>query len=366
MTRGASSPELRLAQPADLPQIALFLIPLGGELFAERFPGQTAEDFYRWKYFGNPAGDAIVAIATAGNESSVVSVVAATPKRIWLSGKIVLGYELGDFLTNENYRKKGLFSQLIELVCREAAARGSVMVYVRPNDVSFPILTSKLAFHEPMRIDARRFVIPSYTVSRKTGIPAKLLRLSGMDWLAQSYYIPKAHGSSVTVLPVERFGKDIDQLWQSASAGYDFALVRDSEYLNWRFAVCPTPYKLWLAHRNSQAVGFVVTSADRATPTAAVVDLFAESGDAEAIRALLAASMGELLKSGAQLISTWTLQSASPGPAQSAAAAVTQRAFPLRRKQPLHLAFRILAQPEITLPQTKQKWHFTLGDSDGA
>lgn len=360
MTRGILSPEVRLAARTDLAQIAPFLIPLGGESFGERFPDGTAEDFYRWKYFGNPLGDAIVGIATAGG--SVVSVVAATPKRIWLSGKAVLGYELGDFLTDGNYRKMGLFSELIELVCREAGARGSALVYVRPNDVSFPILAEKLAFHEAQRIDARRFVIPSHTLSRKTGIPASLLRLSGMDWLFKNRCIPRSPGGAVTVVPVKRFGEEADQLWQRASAGYDFALVRDSSYLNWRFSDCPTPYKMWLALRNGQAVGLLVTSADRTTPTAAIVDLFTESNDTEAARALLATGMGILLHSGVQLISTWTLQ----GSTQSAADELLQRAFPFRRKQHLHLVFKVLLPQEITLPMASQEWHFTLGDSDGA
>jgi hypothetical protein len=360
MTRATLSPDVRLAEPTDLAQIALFLIPLGGELFGERFPDGTPEDFYRWKYFGNPRGDAIVGIATAGG--SVVSVVAATPKRIWLSGKAVLAYELGDFLTDGNYRKMGLFSQLIELVSREAVARGSSVVYVRPNDVSFPMLAGKLSFREAQRMDARRFVIPSHTLARKTGIPVSLLRLSGMDWLLKSRCLPRSPGGAVTVVPVERFREETDQLWQRASAGYDFALVRDSTYLNWRFSDCPTPYKIWQARRNGQTVGFLVTSADRTTPTAAIVDLFTESSDVEAVRALLATGMGRLLSGGVQLISTWTLQ----GSAQSAAHDLLQRAFPLRRKQHLHLVFRVLLPHEITLPLPSQKWHFTLGDSDGA
>jgi hypothetical protein len=360
MMQGTLSAELRLAESADLARIAPFLIPLGGESFGERFPDGTVEDFYRWKYFGSPLGHAIVGIATAGG--SVVSVVAATPKRIWLSGKAVLAYELGDFLTDGNYRKMGLFSQLIELVCREAALRDSALVYVRPNDVSFPILT-KLSFHEAQHIDARQFVIPSHTVSRKTGIPASLLRLSGMDWLLKNRCIPRTTGSTVTVVAVKRFGEETDQLWERASASYDFALVRDSSYLNWRFSDCPTPYKMWLARRNGQAVGFLVTSADQTAPTAAVVDLFTESSDMEAARALLATAMGSLLKSGAQLISTWTLQRS----AQSAAHELLQRALPFRRRQHhLHLAFRILLPQEITLPLPSQKWQFTLGDSDGA
>jgi GNAT superfamily N-acetyltransferase len=363
MTRATLSQEMRLAGPTDLARIAEFLIPLGGKSFGERFPDGTAQDFYRWKYFGNPLGDAIVGIATAAD--SVVSVVAATPKRIWLSGKTVLAYELGDFLTDKDYRGMGLFSQLIELVCREAGARGSSLVYVRPNDVSFPILAGKLSFHEAQRIDARRFVLPSHTLSRKTGIPAGLLRLSALDWLLKRRCIPRSRRGAVTVVPVERFGEETDQLWQTASAGYDFALMRDSSYLNWRFSDCPTPYKIWLAFRNGQAVGFLVTSASRTVPTAAMVDLFTESSDGEAVRALLATGMGSLLNSGVRLISTWTLQGSAGVSALPAARALLQRAFPFRYTQHLHLAIRVLLPQEITLPLASQKWHFTRGDSDG-
>jgi len=357
-----------LAEEKDLAQIAPFLIPLGGELFGERFPGATAQDFYRWKYFGNPLGNAIVGIAMAGG--SVVSVVAATPKRIWISGKTVLGYELGDFLTDENYRKKGLFSQLIDLVCREAGTRGAALAYVRPNDVSFPILVSKLSFHEAQRINARRFIIPSYMLSRKTGIPASLLRLSGMDWLIKRRNILRTPHGAIAVVPIKRFGEETDLLWQRAAAGYDFALVRDSSYLNWRFADCPTPYKMWLAIRNTQAVGLLVTSADRTTPTGAVVDLFSERSDLETVRALLATGVDDLLKNGAQLVSTWTLRlspsDSATRSAPSPANKLLQRAFPIRRRQHLHLAFKVLLPKEVTLPGPSQRWHFTLGDSDGA
>jgi GNAT superfamily N-acetyltransferase len=357
--RSAGKPDLRLAEPSELAQIAAFLLPLGGEFFGERFPDGTVEDFYRWKYFGNLLGNAIVGIATAGN--SVVSVVAATPKRVWLLGKTVLAYELGDFLTDGNYRKMGLFSQLIELVCSQAAVRGASLVYVRPNDVSFPILTGKLSFHEVQRIDARKFLIPSHTLSRKTGIPASLLGRSGIDWFLKNLCIPKSSGSTVTVAAVERF-EQAGEFWERTSTGYNFSLVRDSNYLNWRFCDGPTPYRRWLALRDGKMAGFLITSADRSGRTAAVVDLFTESGDKEAVRALLATGLSSLLASGAQLIRTWVLQ----GPAQSAAQEGLRRAFPFRRKNHLHLAFRVLRADEIPLPLPAQKWHFTLGDSDGA
>jgi hypothetical protein len=359
MESTAATPEIRLAQSADLPQIASFLIPLGGEFFAERFPGKTSLDFYRWKYFSNPQGAAIIGIATAND--TVVSVVAATPKRIWISGKTILAYELGDFLTDENYRKMGLFSQLIGMLCRETAASGAALVYVRPNDVSFPILVSKLSFHEAQKIDARNFVLPSWALSRKTKIPGTLFRASGMDWWFQKKFAGHSPTESTQVQKIDRFDESIDHLWQKAAAGYDFALVRDSSYLNWRYADCPTPYKIWLGRRENRAVGFLVT-VDRSALNAAIVDIFTENGDTETARVLLSAAGKNLLDNGMKLITTWTLQ----GPINSAADQLLREALPRRRKNHLHLAIRELNPQNVTLLQSSQKWHFTLGDSDGA
>jgi GNAT superfamily N-acetyltransferase len=355
-----STAELRLAGVRDLDQIADFLLPLGGPSFAERFPDGTVQDFYRWKYFGNPLGDAIVAIATAGD--AVVSVVAASPKRLWLSGTAVVAYELGDFLTADSYRGQGLFSRLIELACHEADVRGARLVYVRPNDVAFPILAGKLSFFEARRMDASRYVVPSYLLSSKTRITPSFFRAIGADELLRAFCIPRFRDDTVNVVSIERFGDDADQLWSKAAEGYAFAVVRDSRYLNWRFADCPTPYKMWRALRGGATAGFIVISKNRHNTVGRVIDLFTEKNDMEAARALLATGMGNLLESGIREVSTWTLQ----GDAGSAAHALLRRAFPFRRKKHLHLAFRILAGKEVSLPLTSQNWHFTVGDSDGA
>ena len=355
----AGAPELRLAEPKDLDAVAEFLVPLGGTSFAERFPGATPRVFYSWKYFANPLGHAIVAIATS--KDSVVSVVAASPKRIWLEGKIVLAYELGDFLTRDDYRKQGLFSRLIELACQEAVNRGAHLVYVRPNDVAFPILTSKLSFIEAQRMDARRYIAPSEILSRKTRISPSLVRRTGIDVLFKTLCVPRS-GKNVRVIAAERFGDEADQLWAKASRDYTFAVVRDKNYLNWRFVDCPTPYKIWRAMRNGDTAGFLVASVNRQNTVGAIVDVFTENNDTDAARALLATSMADLLDRGVGAVSTWTLR----GTADSAPHRLLRRTFPFRRSRHLHLAFRILAPHEVSLPLTSPKWHFTLGDSDGA
>jgi GNAT superfamily N-acetyltransferase len=287
MTLVRFTPVVRLAEPADLAQIAQFLIPLGSELFGDASANEPPQDIYRrWKYFRNPSGDAIVGIATANG--AVVSTVVATPKKVLMSGKEIVAYELGDFLTDPGYRKMGLFSQLIELVCREVESRGASLVYVRPNEMSFPILTGKLSFHDGLQMDARRFALPSHILSRTMHIPARAIRLSGIDTVLKLGCVPRHQETAVTVVPARHFDEDIDRLWQRASAGYDFALVRDSNYLNWRFADCPTAYRIWLALRDGQSVGFLVARVDRVAPLATLVDLFAESHDSETVHLTIA------------------------------------------------------------------------------
>lgn len=351
--------ELSLATPGDLGAIAEFLLPLGGPSFGDRFPGATPQEFYCWKYFKNPLGDAIVAIATAGD--SVVSVVAAVPKHIWVAGRTVTAYELGDFLTREDYRKQGLFSRSIELVCSEAGKHGAQLVYVRPNDISFPILANHLSFLEAQRVVSRRYRVPSHALWRKARVPTSISRTTGIDVFFRRFCLPQFRENNVRVVRVERFGDETDDFWRVASQGYEFAIVRDKAYLNWRFADCPTPYKIWQAMRNGQTAGFLVASVNGDKTMGSIIDFFTDRNDVEAARALLSTSMSNLLNAGVGTISTWALQ----GSAHSAPQALLKRSFPFRNKKHLHLAFRMLAAAEVSLPSTPLKWHFTLGDSDG-
>src|SRR4030095_4936610 len=128
------------------------------------FPGATVADFCRWKYFANPMGDAAVGIAESGGR--VVSLVAATPKLIQIGSEILTAFELGDFITAMDFRKRGLFSELINLTCNEAMQRKAAFAYVRPNSVSFPILAKNLSFLEVGQINVREYFVPRRLMHR--------------------------------------------------------------------------------------------------------------------------------------------------------------------------------------------------------
>ena len=346
--------DILLASKEDLAEIGEFLVDLGGPLFDERFPGATRERFYRWKYYENPAGSAVVAVARARDGNSrIVSLAAAAPKRLQCNGETLLVYELGDFLTSPDHRKQGLFSHLIELLCEETARLGAAMVYVRPNENSFPILIKHLGFEEPRQFASRRYVVPSGVLARRTGLSAGLWQSVGVDWIMQR----AALGGNRNV-PVERRENfhGADALWQSAGAAYRFSLVSDQAYFNWRYAACPTPYRIFRAPN-----GWAVTFANRAEPVGYIAELFAAPEDRETADALLGACIPDLVDSGCKSIYTWTLESSASSASHEALTKVCR----FRDPEPLHFAVRCLAPGWTAARLPESGWYLSLGGFDG-
>ena len=347
---------VRLAGAQDLSGITQLLPELGGAEYGERFPGQTCADFIRWKYFANPAGEASVGVALDGER--VVSVAAGTPKHVWLDGETVLAFELGDFITAADHRGRGLFSALINLVCNTAQERGAAFAYVRPNDVSFPILASRLAFREPGKIESRRYVALSGAVQRKIGIPAALLRGIGIDTLFRIMTIPR-QSATIQVESIDRFGAAADELWARTREHYRFSLVRDSKYLNWRYVECTTPYRRWTVCRQKQQAGYLVAFVAEAQPIATIIDLFTHPQDEEAAATLLHVALEDMLRAGAQAVYTWTPQTGGA----AAADRLLKRTCRFIHQQ-LHFAMRPLGEhgPQ-DLPTSA--WQLAAGDFDG-
>lgn len=346
----------RFATRHDLAAVARFLPGLGGPLFSERFPGRTLTDFLDWKYFKNPLGDAVVGIATDGGQ--VVGLVAAIPKNLYLDHESIAVYELGDFLTDDRYRGRGIFSRLIERVCADLASRKAALAYVRPNENSFPILVRHCDFTEARQIDGCRFVFPSDVLARKLSPSAAVLGRLGLDWAALRWALAPAP-ASVEVRRIDRFGRSHDRLWEAGSRGYRLAIDRRSEYLNWRYADSPSPFLLWDARRNGETTGYLAALISPSSRTGHIADLFTRPDDDAACAALLATCFRSLREQGVRSIYCWRPR----GDDVSAAGRALARACPLSNGRPLHFAVRILDSRFGGLPPSP--WQLSMGDFDG-
>lgn len=353
-----SSVRLQFAGVEELESIGRLLPDLAGPFFAERFPGKNVAEFLHWKYFTNPLGDAAVAVAMDG--ARVVSVVAAVPKQVRVGSEVRIAFELGDFITASDFRKRGLFSSLIEMTSAEAAKRGAAFVYVRPNPISFRLLSPGLKFIEAQKLDLRRYSVPSGVIHRKTGIPDSVLRGLGVNLIAEKLALPPLD-TDVAIEPVTRFECDTDEFWASVEQKYSFTLKKDSSYLNWRYVDCPTPFVMWIARRNGRVAGYLVAFLSQGEAVGYVADLFTDPEDDGAAGTLMRTAMDKLLAKGAQTVYTWAPQSGG----ESASTRLLQRTCKWITPPHLHVAMRFVDEKMDAVKLPDGGWHLAMGDFDG-
>jgi hypothetical protein len=115
-----------------------------------------------------------------------------------------------------------------------------------------------------------------------------LLRLR--DLIERSLHKPGGN----RIVEVDRFGPDVDELWERTRADYPVIFPRDAQFLNWRFVDCPEPsYRRFVAERDGRTVGYVVLR--RAEPVelphGILVDLYAGRGDEQTVKDLVRHSL---------------------------------------------------------------------------
>lgn len=110
-------------------------------------------------------------------------------------------------------------------------------------------------------------------------LPAPAIGAVSRTWAAIEHFRLR-HADGVLVRQVERFDSAVDNLWQRARDRYSILAVRDSRYLNWRYADHPQKqYVIFQAEAQDRLVGFIVLRLAESAPdkVGMIMDLFTEA-----------------------------------------------------------------------------------------
>jgi hypothetical protein len=94
----------------------------------------------------------------------------------------------------------------------------------------------------------------------------------------------------IHISPVDRFGAEIDALWEKVSPCFHAAVVRNAAYLNWKYVRQPhVGYQRFIAWRGDEACGYVILRVGKPPERrlGILADLLADPQDTSAIRTLL-------------------------------------------------------------------------------
>jgi GNAT superfamily N-acetyltransferase len=105
---------------------------------------------------------------------------------------------------------------------------------------------------------------------------------------------PLRGSGAASIVEVDCFGPEVDELWERTRGDYPVIFPRDARFLNWRFVDCPEPrYRRFVAERGGRAVGYVVLRRPEPVelPRGIIVDLYASRRDVQTVDELVRHSL---------------------------------------------------------------------------
>jgi hypothetical protein len=295
---------------------------------------------WRWLYLENPVG-IVHHVVAEHEELGVVGGYASIPVRIHCQGEIKLATQNSDLMVLPEWRRHGarpgLFVQLgylfYELFCGTGPGK-ALFCYGWP--------------------------VPAWRMGQ-----AYLKYWNIRDWdllfreAGPGGFPPRATSATLATREVAQVPGDVDALHARLAGTWELALVRDEKYLSWRYARCPDR-KYRILECREVATGSlrglaVYTVGDLIRPhTSFLVDWLVPADDHDAAAALVAAAERQAGLDGTGVLATIFNH-------------VDPRFLPFQR-----LGFQLLGTSYFIVVASffhdtyffREKWYYTMGDSD--
>ncbi len=254
------------------------ILRLFGRVFGRPgFPGRTEREWH-WRFRENPAGTRIW-VGLHGEE--IVSHFASVPVRVLLEGRPAMFGQIVDSMVDPAHRGGGLMVRTAEPLF-EACGRADrdVVMYGYPVPAAWRVGATFLHY-EVVRTETLLY--------RESPVPLA----------------PPSPG--IAVEEVRGFGPESDALWGRVAPELAAASVRDSTYLDWRYASAPDSFGYRLAAARDPGGGTRGLAVFRRTPfllpeAGVLCDWVVPFSDREAARALLAWALGRARQEGASAL----------------------------------------------------------------
>lgn len=238
--------------------------------------------WWRWMYKENPAGEGRIWLAEHGDK--IVGQYAIMPVNVKIGNKIVFSSQSLDTMTHPDYRRQKVFETLAKRVYDEAANDGIHIVYGFPNKFSYPGFIKKLSWFDiaPLQIMLKPFNWRSaIRLKVKNKFLQKVLALgAGLVFnkiFFRTQQPPFAEGLAIN--QVSSFDDRINDFWAKVSSQHQIMVVRNKDYLNWRYSTPEANYSIFVAEKSGEIRGYLVLEhkLQGVTKVSYIFDLIAQS-----------------------------------------------------------------------------------------
>ena len=320
-------------------------------------------EWWRWFYMGNPVGgEPRIMLALDGDK--VVGQYAGCPLRAVLEGRgEALVVQAVDLMVRPEYRRLNPPDEGDQVTCFTDLVRWKWKAKRRK-----PGLFVHLGRRYYERwcgpdkdLMTYGYAVPAWRIGNKyLGYEVvETTEILFRETASSSFEPRPGESAALEVVAMDRFGPETDDLWKRTAPEFRFALVRDSAYMNWRFADRPgSPYRIFLARekKGGRARGIAVfRKHDFLVPgTGLIADWLVPAGDGEAEEVLVGALEEEAVRTGSVFLG------ALFSPLDPRFLAFQRKGFLVMGTSYVLGVVTFYRDPSWL----RERWFYTLGDSD--
>lgn len=327
----------RYATPSDK-QAILSLLKTNTPMIPDSLRGSL----FDWQFVdANPLAKDRASFWISEVDGQVAGINGMMPVDVRMAGQIARVIWSCDTLVSDRFRGLGIGKGLLSLVSNET----SLVLGYGISDMSDPIL-AKLGWHHYPDVSTMFFY------SNEAGVRGKAKNVLSMLRSAPSG-LKLAHSDvSITALS-ERFGAGHDALWQRVENEYPYAVVRNADYLNWRYRDHPVlSYDVLEARRAGDLIALMVIRHD--FYEAVIADYVGPAQDEDVMRQLVRVAKDRLTTRGVARI---RCETSLVGLKQI----LRDAGF---IDYPGTSRFRFFVGDSIEIPKSEMNWFVMTGDSD--
>jgi len=217
--------------------------------------------WWHWLYKENPAGAGWMSLAD--HEGRIVGQQAAVPMVMNIGAEVATCFQSIDAMNHPAYRGQGVYKAVNMALFSRTAEDGVPIGYSFANEASHPIAVTRVPYFDVSRIS--NTVKPfNWGNTLKMGISNKFLlkslavggNIAGKTF-CRTKRAPVVEG--LTISQVSRFDERINEFWDSVSSQYAIMVVRNKDYLNWRYVAVPDiDYTIYIAEKEGEINGYLV------------------------------------------------------------------------------------------------------------
>ncbi|ARI76190.1 GNAT family N-acetyltransferase [Halobacillus mangrovi] len=322
-------------------------------LFHKTFHTERGQNVWRWKFIENPKQERPF-ILVWDEDGQILGHISLWVSDAYINGeKKKVGLRV-DTMVDPDARGKGIYKQLNKALLEEAKADDIAYLY------GFPAPKAKelfVRYTEATHLtDMPRYVFIQHPVALLASKLAPLKLFKPLDGVFEKLKRPSfSSDKRLQVKKVTHCDERFDELAKKTSTQEEAALIRDADYLNWRYHDHPVnKYTMAAVYDHDELKGYVVTKLTEGKfKNGLIIDWLAVDEDS-VWETLLEAAFHHL--SEADLIQSWQLS-------HTIGAEVLKKHNFTHKDSPMPLVGKEVV-PDTAFMNDVKSWMITMGDVD--